>query len=189
MSHWTQYDEDPYRLPEGMRRTGYDTDTGKYKFVDRHGKVYESAPHEYYGEMKPASVSAPERVYVREDPAVINERLQGLFEPKKPARSSTLPSSSFGKDPEKESFSQSDDEGRSVQEKSRKTGSNLQAGLRSGLSRSKTLGRLGLAKLGKKSLSSPAEEEPGSPKSTVESFTSTTTLLRRYTRRATKERN
>ncbi|ESK95691.1 carbohydrate-binding module family 50 protein [Moniliophthora roreri MCA 2997] len=32
MGRWTQYDEDEYRLPPGVKRTGYDADTGVYFF-------------------------------------------------------------------------------------------------------------------------------------------------------------
>ncbi|KAG7088793.1 hypothetical protein E1B28_012757 [Marasmius oreades] len=33
MGHWTQYDEDVYRLPPGLKRIGYDADTGEYFFT------------------------------------------------------------------------------------------------------------------------------------------------------------
>ncbi|GJE89635.1 carbohydrate-binding module family 50 protein [Phanerochaete sordida] len=53
MGRWTQYDEDEYRLPEGMQRAGYDADTGKYYFKDRAGKVWEGPEGAQYGELKP----------------------------------------------------------------------------------------------------------------------------------------
>ncbi|KAF9265248.1 hypothetical protein L218DRAFT_957432 [Marasmius fiardii PR-910] len=30
---WTQYDEDAYRLPPGLKRIDHDTDTGEYVFT------------------------------------------------------------------------------------------------------------------------------------------------------------
>ncbi|ETW86619.1 hypothetical protein HETIRDRAFT_413020 [Heterobasidion irregulare TC 32-1] len=49
MGRWTQYDEDDYRLPDGMKRVGYDSDTGKYYFRDRDGSLWEGSE---YGEMQ-----------------------------------------------------------------------------------------------------------------------------------------
>ena len=69
MGRWTQYDEvstskhigpinftlnelqDEYRLPEGMKRIGYDADTGRYYFRDRDGVVYEGGQGAKFGEM------------------------------------------------------------------------------------------------------------------------------------------
>ncbi|KAJ7628696.1 hypothetical protein FB45DRAFT_1059408 [Roridomyces roridus] len=59
MGRWTQYDEDEYRLPEGMVRTGYDADTGQYYFSDRRsGTTYVGAPGEEFGTVY--AVGAPE---------------------------------------------------------------------------------------------------------------------------------
>ncbi|KAJ6591260.1 hypothetical protein DFH09DRAFT_862332, partial [Mycena vulgaris] len=58
MGRWTQYDEDAYRLPAGMVRTGYDADTGQYTFQDRTG-TYKGLPGAEYGPMLPASATAP----------------------------------------------------------------------------------------------------------------------------------
>ncbi|TFY51031.1 hypothetical protein EVG20_g11202 [Dentipellis fragilis] len=55
MGRWTQYDEDDYRLPEGMTRVGYDSDTGKYYFRDKDGSMWEGAEGAQYGEMRRAS--------------------------------------------------------------------------------------------------------------------------------------
>ncbi|KAK7054339.1 hypothetical protein VNI00_003533 [Paramarasmius palmivorus] len=44
MGRWTQYDEDEYRLPPGVRRTGYDADTGVYSFSNG----TKSRPHARY---------------------------------------------------------------------------------------------------------------------------------------------
>ncbi|KAJ7851988.1 hypothetical protein B0H13DRAFT_2207009 [Mycena leptocephala] len=49
MGRWTQYNEDSTRLPEGMKRIGYDADTARYKFCDREGNTYLGPPHEDYG--------------------------------------------------------------------------------------------------------------------------------------------
>ncbi|KAJ7628695.1 hypothetical protein FB45DRAFT_919027 [Roridomyces roridus] len=56
MGRWTQYDEDSYRLPEGMVRTGYDADTGRYIFKDSEG-TYVGSPGCRYGPVYP--VNAP----------------------------------------------------------------------------------------------------------------------------------
>ncbi|KAF9265262.1 hypothetical protein L218DRAFT_860688, partial [Marasmius fiardii PR-910] len=42
-----------FRLPEGMKRTGYDADTGEYFFSDINGHQYKSAPHARYGKLVP----------------------------------------------------------------------------------------------------------------------------------------
>ncbi|TFK24279.1 hypothetical protein FA15DRAFT_669719 [Coprinopsis marcescibilis] len=57
MGRWTQYDEDEYRLPEGMKRIGYDSDTGKYQYRDADGSVWEGAEGAEYGEL--TKVSGP----------------------------------------------------------------------------------------------------------------------------------
>jgi len=51
MGRWTQYDEDDYRLPEGMKRVGYDSDTGRYYFRDRDGVLYEGVQGAEFSEM------------------------------------------------------------------------------------------------------------------------------------------
>lgn len=40
--------QDLFCLPEGFRRIGYDADTMHYTFMDKHGKLYWSAPGEEY---------------------------------------------------------------------------------------------------------------------------------------------
>ncbi|EMD32593.1 carbohydrate-binding module family 50 protein [Gelatoporia subvermispora B] len=65
MGRWTQYDEDDYRLPEGMKRVGYDADTGKYHFRDQDGTLWEGPEGASYGEMRrvsgtPQVVSQPD---------------------------------------------------------------------------------------------------------------------------------
>ncbi|OSD01202.1 carbohydrate-binding module family 50 protein [Trametes coccinea BRFM310] len=52
MGRWTQYDEDSSRLPEGMQRVGYDSDTGRYYFRDRDGSLWEGPQGAEYGEMR-----------------------------------------------------------------------------------------------------------------------------------------
>ncbi|KAJ7481776.1 hypothetical protein FB451DRAFT_1237130 [Mycena latifolia] len=49
MGRWTQFDEDSTRLPEGMKRIGYDADTARYTFRDREGNTYLGPPNEQYG--------------------------------------------------------------------------------------------------------------------------------------------
>jgi len=51
MGRWTQYDEDDYRLPEGMKRVGYDADTQKYYFKDQGGALWEGAEGTEFGEL------------------------------------------------------------------------------------------------------------------------------------------
>ncbi|KAF5384335.1 hypothetical protein D9615_003197 [Tricholomella constricta] len=53
MGRWTQFDEDSYRLPEGMKRIGYDADTKVYTFRDRAGTLYRGAPGADYGTLTP----------------------------------------------------------------------------------------------------------------------------------------
>ncbi|CCL98055.1 uncharacterized protein FIBRA_00049 [Fibroporia radiculosa] len=55
MGRWTQYDEDEYRLPEGMKRVGYDADSGKYYFRDQDGTLWEGEEGARFGEMKQVS--------------------------------------------------------------------------------------------------------------------------------------
>ncbi|KAF9265263.1 hypothetical protein L218DRAFT_163690 [Marasmius fiardii PR-910] len=54
MGRWTQYDEDDYRLPPGMKRIGYDADTGEYFFSGG----YKSAPYSTYGPLVPLGTSS-----------------------------------------------------------------------------------------------------------------------------------
>ncbi|KAJ7248159.1 hypothetical protein B0H12DRAFT_1053226 [Mycena haematopus] len=51
MGRWTQHEEDAARLPEGVKRIGYDADTARYKFCDRDGNLYLGPPHEDYGSL------------------------------------------------------------------------------------------------------------------------------------------
>jgi len=55
MGRWTQYDEDEYRLPEGMKRIGYDADSGCYYFRDRSGAVWQGAEGAEFSEMTQVS--------------------------------------------------------------------------------------------------------------------------------------
>jgi hypothetical protein len=59
MTNYSQYDEDEYRLPEGMTRTGYDADTQVYFYRDAQGKVYQGAPGNQYGILRPGSSTVP----------------------------------------------------------------------------------------------------------------------------------
>ncbi|KAK0199348.1 hypothetical protein DFS33DRAFT_1481821 [Desarmillaria ectypa] len=58
MSRWSQHAEDSFRLPEGFRRIGYDADTMRYTFTDKHGNLYRNAPGEEYGTLMPVTFSA-----------------------------------------------------------------------------------------------------------------------------------
>ncbi|PBK85364.1 hypothetical protein ARMGADRAFT_942035, partial [Armillaria gallica] len=52
------FGQDSFRLPEGFKRIGYDADTMRYTFTDKHGKLYRSAPGEEYGTLTPVAFSA-----------------------------------------------------------------------------------------------------------------------------------
>jgi len=52
MTRWSQYDEDDYRLPEGMRRVGYDGDTQTYTYQDADGSYWEGPSGARYGELR-----------------------------------------------------------------------------------------------------------------------------------------
>jgi hypothetical protein len=43
--------QDEYRLPEGMKRIGYDSDTGRYYYRDRDGVVWQGAEGAEFSEM------------------------------------------------------------------------------------------------------------------------------------------
>ncbi|PAV22072.1 carbohydrate-binding module family 50 [Pyrrhoderma noxium] len=59
MGRWTQYDEDDYRLPEGMKRIGYDSDTQKYTFKDQNGDLWEGPEGAEFGELTKVGQSGP----------------------------------------------------------------------------------------------------------------------------------
>ncbi|KAJ7507402.1 hypothetical protein B0H11DRAFT_202767 [Mycena galericulata] len=67
MGRWTQFDEDSTRLPEGMKRIGYDADTSRYTFSDREGNIYMGPAHEEYGFLTLVGKST-------RTPAVVNDR-------------------------------------------------------------------------------------------------------------------
>ncbi|KAH9486070.1 hypothetical protein JR316_0000134 [Psilocybe cubensis] len=50
MGRWTQYDEDEYRLPEGVKRIGYDADSGRYLFRSG-GSIWQGPVGAEYGEL------------------------------------------------------------------------------------------------------------------------------------------
>lgn len=47
----TYHVQDDYRLPEGVKRIGYDADTGCYYFRDREGLVYRGPEGSEFGEL------------------------------------------------------------------------------------------------------------------------------------------
>ncbi|KAK7629061.1 hypothetical protein IWX49DRAFT_308219 [Phyllosticta citricarpa] len=51
-NRYSRYDEDAYRLPEGMTRVGYDADEQKYIFRDRSGNEWASRSGEAYGKLE-----------------------------------------------------------------------------------------------------------------------------------------
>lgn len=60
-------DSDEDRLPEGMRRVGYDADTQRYTFVDEDGKYYEGPEGARYGVLRPVGGGGEERFWSREE--------------------------------------------------------------------------------------------------------------------------
>ncbi|KAF9464922.1 hypothetical protein BDZ94DRAFT_1307632 [Collybia nuda] len=72
MGRWTQYDEDSYRLPEDVTRTGYDADTGRYLFNGVQG-----IPYTRYGVLRTGEgrgTHRQQRMYnleLRSDPLVL----------------------------------------------------------------------------------------------------------------------
>lgn len=50
--------QDEYRLPEGMTRIGYDSDTGRYRFRDKDGSIWEGPEGAEYGEMRKGMCNA-----------------------------------------------------------------------------------------------------------------------------------
>lgn len=51
MSRFSRYDTDDERLPEGMTRVGYDSDTQVYTYQDADGSLWEGAPGVEYGQL------------------------------------------------------------------------------------------------------------------------------------------
>ncbi|KAJ7242031.1 hypothetical protein C8J57DRAFT_1368167 [Mycena rebaudengoi] len=98
MGRWTQYDEDSYRLPEGMKRIGYDADTGQYLFEDNTG-TYKGLPGSYYGHMYPADApEPPQRIPVAQarspsvEPRLPSPEVESSTRLRKAMRRATLPS-------------------------------------------------------------------------------------------------
>ncbi|KAI1432957.1 carbohydrate-binding module family 50 protein [Xylaria sp. CBS 124048] len=66
MPRWSEYDTDEERLPEGMKRIGYDADTETYTFQDADGTIWESAPGNRYGQLRRVTTTLPP-AYVEDD--------------------------------------------------------------------------------------------------------------------------
>ncbi|KAF2674081.1 hypothetical protein BT63DRAFT_473858 [Microthyrium microscopicum] len=62
MGRWADRESDSERLPEGMRRVGYDADTQTYTFQDEEGNFYEGAPGARYGTLYPTGTRGPKAV-------------------------------------------------------------------------------------------------------------------------------
>ncbi|KAI0191536.1 LysM domain-containing protein [Xylaria flabelliformis] len=67
MSRWSQYDTDEERLPEGMKRIGYDADTQTYTFRDADGSLWESASGNRYGQLRRVASEPPPPSYDEDD--------------------------------------------------------------------------------------------------------------------------
>jgi len=61
MGYWSQFEEDSTRLPEGLKRIGYDADTATYTYEDSDGNRYEGAPSCEYGVLTEIGSSSPAR--------------------------------------------------------------------------------------------------------------------------------
>lgn len=73
MGRWSYLDTDEARLPDGMKRVGYDADTQVYTFLDAHdGTYWESAPGNQYGKLFPVRSSTPPL-----ESATIDEETEG----------------------------------------------------------------------------------------------------------------
>lgn len=55
---WKPKMQDSARLPEGMRRVGYDADSRQYTFLDEKGALYQSDPGNRYGVLRPTGTHA-----------------------------------------------------------------------------------------------------------------------------------
>ena len=55
MNRWAHLDTDAERLPEGMKRVGYDANTQTYTYEDARGSPWEGAPGAQYGRLRRAS--------------------------------------------------------------------------------------------------------------------------------------
>ncbi|KAM7206131.1 hypothetical protein V8F20_002913 [Naviculisporaceae sp. PSN 640] len=51
MGRWSHFDTDEERLPDGMKRVGYDADTQVYTYRDTDGSYWEGAPGVQYGKL------------------------------------------------------------------------------------------------------------------------------------------
>ncbi|KAI0528042.1 carbohydrate-binding module family 50 protein [Xylaria bambusicola] len=58
MARWSELDTDEERLPEGMKRIGYDADSQKYTFRDADGSIWESASGNRYGQLRRVTTNA-----------------------------------------------------------------------------------------------------------------------------------
>ncbi|KAJ7628704.1 hypothetical protein FB45DRAFT_919057 [Roridomyces roridus] len=94
MSHW-EFAEDAHRLPEGMKRIGYDADTARYTFCDREGNMYTGPAHERYGSLTPVSKALEDRpnAFASEKPRPDLSVSVGTFHDILPAHLITSPSS------------------------------------------------------------------------------------------------
>ncbi|KAK2589878.1 hypothetical protein QQS21_012442 [Conoideocrella luteorostrata] len=91
MSRYSQYDTDEERLPEGMRRVGYDADTQVYTFQDTDGSYWESAPGCQFGQLTRAG-DGPQDYAADTEPFLMHD---GLGQ-RKSWRTELMPLLNFG---------------------------------------------------------------------------------------------
>ncbi|KAJ7760105.1 hypothetical protein DFH07DRAFT_816881 [Mycena maculata] len=73
----TKVAQDSARLPEGMERIGYDSDTGRYYFRDRDGSVWQGAQSAEFSEMTRVSDGAGASSTLDEDVEAAPRRSDG----------------------------------------------------------------------------------------------------------------
>lgn len=64
MGRYTDADSDVERLPDGMKRIGYDADTQIYTYRDADGTLWEGAPGAEYGRLRPGMFAFPIQVHI-----------------------------------------------------------------------------------------------------------------------------
>ncbi|KAG5634658.1 hypothetical protein H0H81_001240 [Sphagnurus paluster] len=102
MGRWTQYEEDSYIMPEGIKRIAYDADTRVYTFRDENGKLYQGAPGAEGGLLTPVSNTETSRPSAFESEMPRSPNAQSKltsFHDILPANSITSVTSSEGKPP------------------------------------------------------------------------------------------
>lgn len=75
MGRRAYYDTDQERLPEGIRRVGYDADTQTYLYVDEQGRPWEGNSGAHYGRLHRANTE-PRKAAPTPSNAITDKRIQ-----------------------------------------------------------------------------------------------------------------